>query len=350
VTVTPRTTTGLAEVHHGAPVAAATAIVLASATGDALGAGYEYGCAPLPPTETLARMIGGGLGNFAPGEWTDDTSMAIPVLRAAATWRTDLATDAALDDIALGFLDWYSSNPPDVGGHTARVLAAARRAIADTPENPAEVMTRVAIAATRSPHAVSNGGLMRTAPVVLPFLADPTPTRAVLAAAYITALTHAEQVSQDACGLMAALTWHAARTPAHPGDLLDNAITDLTYCWEPDNSATGAIAAARRALHTDATPRSFPGNGGVVSCLGAALAANARAWETHGPTPTGLPDALDRAVKAGADTDTVAAVAGGLAGALWGTRAIPAQWRDGLHGWPGLTGSDLADLAHTAAA
>ena len=47
------------------------------AAGDALGAGYEFN-APLPDSAQVG-MIGGGLGNFAPGEWTDDTSMAIVV-------------------------------------------------------------------------------------------------------------------------------------------------------------------------------------------------------------------------------------------------------------------------------
>jgi ADP-ribosylglycohydrolase len=41
--------------------------------GDALGAGYEFDA---PPPANTARMIGGGLGNWAPGEWTDDTQMA----------------------------------------------------------------------------------------------------------------------------------------------------------------------------------------------------------------------------------------------------------------------------------
>ena len=54
--------------------------VLGAAAGDALGAGYEFGCATVGPDGP--QMIGGGLGNFAPGEWTDDTTMAWAVLDA----------------------------------------------------------------------------------------------------------------------------------------------------------------------------------------------------------------------------------------------------------------------------
>ncbi len=57
--------------------------LLGTAAGDALGAGYEFG-PPLAP-DVPVDMIGGGLGPFKPGEWTDDTSMAIAIAEAAAT-------------------------------------------------------------------------------------------------------------------------------------------------------------------------------------------------------------------------------------------------------------------------
>jgi ADP-ribosyl-[dinitrogen reductase] hydrolase len=55
--------------------------------------------------------------------------------------------------------------------------------------------------------------------------------------------------------------------------------------------------------------------------------------------------ALDRTVRVGGDTDTVAAIAGGLLGARWGASAVPGQWRRLLHGWPGLRSRDLIRLA-----
>lgn len=70
--------------------------LLASAAGDALGAGYEFG-PPLAP-DVSVDMIGGGLGPFKPGEWTDDTSMAIVIAQVAAT-GADLRGEEAQDDI-----------------------------------------------------------------------------------------------------------------------------------------------------------------------------------------------------------------------------------------------------------
>jgi ADP-ribosylglycohydrolase len=55
--------------------------------------------------------------------------------------------------------------------------------------------------------------------------------------------------------------------------------------------------------------------------------------------------ALDTAVRGGGDTDTVATIAGGLLGAVYGVSAVPAQWRRLLHGWPGLSTRDLVALA-----
>src|SRR5690606_4827750 len=72
------------------------------AVGDALGAGYEFGPA-VPPDEVA--MIGGGLGDFAPGEWTDDTSMAIPMLRALAR-GLDLAAAPTQDLIVEDWVEW----------------------------------------------------------------------------------------------------------------------------------------------------------------------------------------------------------------------------------------------------
>jgi protein-tyrosine phosphatase len=58
---------------------------------------------------------------------------------------------------------------------------------------------------------------------------------------------------------------------------------------------------------------------------------------------------LDAAVRAGFDTDTVAAIAGGLLGAAYGASAVPLEWRALLHGWPGLNAHDLAGLGSAIA-
>ena len=92
--------------------------LVATAAGDALGAGYELGQPP-GPSQPVA-MIGGGLGPFKPGEWTDDTSMAIAIAEVAAT-GADLRDDGALDLIVERW-NWWARNPKDIGEQTHRAV------------------------------------------------------------------------------------------------------------------------------------------------------------------------------------------------------------------------------------
>ena len=68
-----------------------------------------------------------------------------------------------------------------------------------------------------------------------------------------------------------------------------------------------------------------------------------------GPGTTLLVDTftVEAAVRAGTDTDTVAAIAGALLGARWGCSGIPLEWQRAVNGWPGLTGADLVRLARS---
>ena len=139
----------------------AVGVLLGGACGDALGAGYEFGSAPLPPTGEAPAMIGGGLGGFAPGEWTDDTSMAVAIAEVAAT-GADLRTVEALDAIARGFRRWYDDGPADIGIQTSRVLGAAG------PDPSAAAMRAEADALhAETGRTGGNGSAMRTGPVAL---------------------------------------------------------------------------------------------------------------------------------------------------------------------------------------
>jgi len=102
----------------------AAGVLLGMACGDALGAGYEFG-PPLSP-DVPVTMTGGGSFGWAPGEWTDDTSMAIAIAEVAAT-GADLRTDGALDQIAARWAGW-AVKAKDVGVLTKTVLSAAARA------------------------------------------------------------------------------------------------------------------------------------------------------------------------------------------------------------------------------
>ena len=296
--------------------------LLGLAAGDALGAGYEFA---VPPRRGAAAMIGGGLGDWAPGEWTDDTQLAVCIARVAAAG--ELRPDAVGD----AFCDWYRSGPADVGIQTRAVLDGAPGG-ADLPARAAGYF------AAHPDRSAGNGSLMRTAPVALAHLGDD----AALAgsARRISALTHADPLAQDACVL-----WCVAIDRAIRQGRLDG-VSDGLALLPGDR----AIAWRERiAVAAEAPPESFTPNGYVVTAFQAALAA---IWQTPVPPsePAGhLREALQAAVAVGDDTDTVAAIAGALLGARWGATAVPGGWRDLLQGWPGYRAGDLERLALRAA-
>src|SRR5688500_8875563 len=143
----------------------ACGVLIASAAGDALGAGYEF---TTPAADLVPTMIGGGLGGFAPGEWTDDTAQAVAIARVAAT-GVDLRSEEALDAIAAGFAEWYADGPADVGIQTSAVL---RRAGRDATAASMRAAAR-AVHEENGGRSAGNGSLMRTAPVALAYLDRP---------------------------------------------------------------------------------------------------------------------------------------------------------------------------------
>jgi ADP-ribosylglycohydrolase len=173
--------------------------LLATAAGDALGAGYEFG-PPLPPDAPVEMKGGGSLG-WAPGEWTDDTSMALVIARAAA--GPDLRTAPAQDMMTASWADW-ARDAPDVGTQTRAVLGAARNGTA------AEALAAARDLHERTGLTAGNGSLMRTAPVALAFLDDPRGLTE--AAAAVSALTHYDPEAGEACVLWCHALRHAVLT------------------------------------------------------------------------------------------------------------------------------------------
>lgn len=303
--------------------------VLGSAVGDALGAPYEFD--GLRPGPDGPQMIGGGLGGFAPGEWTDDTTMAWAILDVAAS-GVDLRSDAGRTLVARHFRDWFESGPADIGVQTSAVLRAAG------PDPTGATLTATAYDHYASTErSAGNGSLMRAAAVALPYLDDPQAV--VDAARSMSALTHYDPRAQEACVL-----WSLA---------IRHAIVDGDLDVRPGLAFLGDEAADYWTQRIDDAERSAPGhfnpNGWVVAAFQAAWSAI-----THTPAPEDQPcnqfaDGLVTAIRIGNDTDTVAAIAGALLGARWGASAVPARWSGILHGYPGLTGAQLVQAAHLAA-
>ncbi len=320
----------------------AAGVLLATAAGDALGVPYEFATPPAPGVE--AAMTGGGLGNFAPGEWSDDTSMAVAIARVAAT-GADLTSGAALDQVAAGFLEWYAGGPADIGIQTSSVLAATTRRLANGEQGTARVMAEEAAIYTKArSHSAGNGALMRTAPVALVHLDDRD--RLAEAARAVARLTHGDPLAGDSCVLwceairVAVLEGRFAVTDGL--DLLPESRRAQWRAWledalDVDRNRSEPVPGAR-----------FRPNGFTVTALQAAVAAIVTTEVPEQMPCRHLQLALHNAVRIGDDTDTVAAIAGGLLGARWGASAVPWRWRRAVNGWPGMDAVDLVGLATLA--
>ena len=180
---------------------------------------------------------------------------------------------------------------------------------------------------------------MRTAPLALAYLDDEAAL--VEAARAVSELTHYDPEAGDACVLWCCAIRHAILTGVLDARIgLQHIDIDRRDLW-----------ASRLDVAEASQPSDFTNNGWVVEALQAA-------WSAIATTPVPQDDpasgvfradhlrlALDAAVRGGGDTDTVAAIAGGLLGAAYGASAVPAEWRRVLHGWPGMRTRDLVELA-----
>ncbi|WP_082049496.1 ADP-ribosylglycohydrolase family protein [Arthrobacter sp. SPG23] len=312
----------------------AAGVLVALAAGDALGAGYEFG-APLPDGAEVT-MKGGGPFGFAPAEWTDDTSMAVPIAQALleSASGTGSSSPAALTMVVRAWTSW-SAEAKDVGAQTSSVIAAARRLASAAGRSKVHAADFSAAAAdfhARTSRSAGNGSLMRTAPLALAYL-DREPSELMAAAGVMSALTHADPDAQEACGLWCV----AIRNSVLTGRLdvragLPLLPADRVSVW------LERIDVAERSR-----PRDFTRNGWVVEAFqGAWSAIHYAGLSASGPAH--LRAALEEAVRGGRDTDTVAAIAGGLLGAAYGYTAVPFEWRRRLHGWPGMRARDLMVL------
>jgi ADP-ribosylglycohydrolase len=229
----------------------AAGVLVGQACGDALGVPYEFALQP----EGEPQMVGGGLGPYAPGEYSDDTQMAVCIAEVAAT-GADLRSADALDRIAERFLAWKAGGASDVGIQTAHVLRAARSG----EGSPSSRMRQAAQQLhEKTGRTAGNGALMRTGIVGLASLGDLEHTAA--AARAVAELTHADPLAGDSCVL-----WSIGVAVAVAEGTFDGVRMGLDYL--PSERRSRWAGWLDEAEGTD--PKRFSKNGFTVTALQAA--------------------------------------------------------------------------------
>ena len=266
--------------------------LLGLAVGDALGTTLEFSRRDQHPHH--AEMTGGGPFGLTPGQWTDDTSMALALAES-------LAERGGLDprDLMDRFRRWWRDGAYSCTGRCFDIGIATRQALArfEATGDP--------MAGSTDPQTAGNGSLMRLAPVVLQGWRDAAAMRHLAAAQSRT--THAAPQAVEACEYFALLLRQAILGAPRAALL-------APQDWPGDPGIAGAASGVWRGRERAAVRSS----GYVLHTLEAALWAVDRTDSFEA--------AVVLAVNLADDADTVGAVTGQLAGALHGLSGIPDRW------------------------
>ena len=263
----------------------AIAAYLGLAIGDALGATVEF----MTPREikerygTHDRLIGGGWLHLKPGHVTDDTTMSLALGNSIlAQGKVDARAAAQAFDA------WMRAKPVDIGNTVRRNLLQFRKT--GNPEAP------------YSEHDAGNGAAMRVLPVALATLGQP------------------EDAVRAACRAQAHVTHHSA--------LSDAACECLVFMVQDTLRGTGKnellhrhahpLAAAHPEFRFRAVKQRQNPSGYIVDTMQAV-------FQSFFDTDDFRSCVID-VVNRGGDADTTGAIAGMLAGALYGLKEIPEQW------------------------
>ena len=292
-------------------------VILGHAVADAVGVPAEFKPRSHFNLNPVTDMTGYGTHNMPLGCYSDDTSMSIAALDVLKSGSTDYI--AIMDNL----VDWVYSDKYtatgvtfDVGGSCMSAISAYKYSDRKSAFGHAPISER----------SNGNGSLMRIHPFVLYYYftsGELVPHIRDIEKASM--LTHPHPRSLVGCGIYAFVLWALLDRPERA-----SVYRGLTMAREYYRDSEEYHTYRRLFEEIGDPERELPevdaieSSGYVVHSLEAAIWCLLRAG--------GYRECVLSAVNLGEDTDTVAAIAGGLAGALFGLESIPDAWRAGLIG------------------
>ncbi|WP_058302935.1 ADP-ribosylglycohydrolase family protein [Gorillibacterium timonense] len=250
------------------------------AIGDALGGTTEF----MTTREIKARygylkeIVGGGVWQLEPGEVTDDTMMTLCVAEGILENPAE-----PLEPIGRNFLRWYKSKPKDIGITIRHVF-----------EKYDGNWFEAAVQADRDlDQSGGNGSLMRCLPVALAY-ADKADMERVTRLQ--SQMTHYDESCSEACVIYSRIAYRLLRSE----DLRETIMSEVAGAGyegnildAPDCEPSGYVVHTFRwVLHLLLNSSSFS-------------------------------EVVQKAANLGGDSDTIGAIAGGLAGISYGYSSIP---------------------------
>jgi len=267
--------------------------LLGLACGDAVGTTVEF--MPRGTFAAVTDMVGGGPFSLKPGQWTDDTSMALCLAES-------LLSKGGFDakDQMGRYLNWWQWGYLSATGDCFDIGMTVREALAAFQQHGDP------FAGSTHPYSAGNGSMMRLAPVVLFFFPDRHRVRTFAIDSSRT--THAAPEAIECCVVLAQALCNALG--GMPKD-------DVLRVSDAALTAPKVLAIAA-GEYRDKSRGEIVGSGYSVASLEAAF------WCFH--HTDSFADAVLAAANLGDDADTTAAIVGQLAGAHYGVQGIPAGW------------------------
>ena len=287
--------------------------ILGVVTGDALGCPVQFEDRETVAKHPVTNMRGYGTYRLPAGSWTDDSSLTLALLDSICT-----TGQLDLKHIMNNFVKWLDQGAftpydysYDIGNGTMKAILAYKHS-----GNPRQC-------GSNSEWNNGNGSLMRIMPACLfcytKGLEDREAIREIQA---VASLTHAHIRSNIACGLYYFMACEILRGEGGLKDRLQKGLDHgFTYYEKAlaDHENLAYYDRLRDLEQFALTPaEKIKSSGYVVDTLEAAV------WSLA--TTHSFEEALLKAVNLGDDSDTVGAVAGGLAGLFYGWEDIPEQW------------------------
>jgi ADP-ribosyl-[dinitrogen reductase] hydrolase len=282
--------------------------LLGLAIGDALGTTLEFS---RPGSFTpIKDIVGGGPFHLKPGEWTDDTSMALCLAESLITKKGFDPVDQ-MERYLKWFKDGYLSSNGicfDIGTTTLSSLMKFKE-------------TQEPYCGPTDEYTAGNGSLMRLAPVPL-FYAN-NPEIGIMMSGESSRTTHQAPVAIDACRYLGALIIGLVNGNSEEKnnnkkeEILSSFYSPIPEYWDR-NPVSSELIDVINGSFKRLNPLDIKGSGHVLKTLEAAL------WAFY--CSNTFEEGCLMAVNLGNDADTTGAIYGQLAGAFYGDTGIPTRW------------------------
>ncbi len=282
-------------------------VLFGVATGDALGVPVEFSSREQRCRDPVSDMTGFGTYNLPPGTWSDDSSLTFCLAES-------IAEGFDLKQTASNFIKWHRQNYWTAGGNVFDVGAATCKAI-----NRLAQCVEPQLAGGTTYNSNGNGSLMRIAPLLFIIYDKPVSERFMLTK-QVSSITHGHILSVVACFyyLEYALLLYNGMDRIEAYKNLQEKMPEYMEELGIDPQKVSVFDRLIEENIYDLPENQIQSSGYVIHTLEASL------WCLL--TTDTFKEAVLKAVNLGYDTDTTAAVTGGLAGLYYGYENIPQDW------------------------